>query len=67
MYGWGGFYDSVDVTTGASRYYLALDQGMVIVALANEAAQRQAQKYFSRGYIQDTLRPLMAMEEFLPG
>ena len=28
------------------------------------AAQRQAQKYFSRGYIQEALRPLMAMEEF---
>ena len=43
VYGEGGFYDAVDVVTGTvSRYYLALDQGMVMAALANELPQRPA-------------------------
>jgi hypothetical protein len=68
VYGWGGFYDSVDVVNGtASRYYLALDQGMVIVALANELRNDKLQKYFSQGYVQRALRPLTAMEEFTAG
>jgi hypothetical protein len=67
LYGRGGFKDSVNVTTGqiADRY-LALDQGMVIAAIANELLDGRF-----RDYLAVTLRPslksLMAMEEFGAG
>ena len=49
-YGEGGFYDAVDVDTGqVSRYWLALDQGMIMAALANELTGDRLQRYFSRG------------------
>ena len=49
MYGEGGFYDAVDVVTGTvSRYYLALDQGMVMAALANELRNDRAPATSSR-------------------
>ena len=45
LYGRGGFKDSVNVATGqiADRY-LALDQGMVIAAAANELLDGQLQR-----------------------
>ena len=68
VYGWGGFYDAVDVKTRkASRYYLALDQGMIMAAIANELRNDKLQHYFTRGEIEQALRPLMAMEEFTAG
>jgi Putative glucoamylase len=37
VYGEGGFFDAVNVDSGqVSRYWLALDQGMVMAALGNE-------------------------------
>ena len=67
-YGWGGFYDSIDVTTGqVSRYYLALDQGMVMASLGNELTGHRLQRYFSRGAVERAVRPLLAMEEFTAG
>jgi len=66
MYGRGGFKDAVNVATGqiADRY-LALDQGMVIAAIANELLDDQLQDYLAT-----TLRPLrrlMAVEQFGAG
>lgn len=66
LYGRGGFKDSVNVATGqlADRY-LALDQGMIMAALANELLDDRLQ-----GYLAPTLAPLaplMAMEEFGAG
>ena len=44
----GGFYDAVDVGTGkVSRYYLALDQGMVMAAIANELGHDRLQRYLA--------------------
>ena len=44
LYGRGGFKDAVNVTTGqVADRYLALDQGMVIAALANELTGDQLQ------------------------
>jgi hypothetical protein len=66
-YGWGGFYDAIDVVSGdVSRYYLALDQGMIMAAIANELRNDRLQRYFSVE-IEQALRPLMAMEEFTAG
>ncbi len=46
--------------------YLALDQGMVIAAIANELLDDQFQDYLAIT-LQPTLQPLMAMEEFGAG
>jgi Putative glucoamylase/Protein of unknown function (DUF3131) len=67
LYGRGGFKDSLNVATGqiADRY-LALDQGMVIAALANELTGDQLQEYLAVT-LETALRPLMEMEEFGAG
>jgi hypothetical protein len=67
-YGWGGFYDAIDVVSGqVSRYYLALDQGMIMAAIGNELRNDRVRHYFSHGEIARAIRPLLAMEEFTAG
>ena len=74
-YGWGGFYDAINVgepETGlnrgqTSRYYLALDQGMVMAAIANELRNDKLQTYFTKGAITKVIRPILAPEEFTAG
>jgi hypothetical protein len=67
-YGWGGFYDAINVQTGvASRYYLALDQGMIMAALGNTLRNDQVRDYFTSGAIEDAIRPLLGIEEFTAG
>jgi hypothetical protein len=67
-YGWGGFYDAIDVRTGkVSRYYLALDQGMIMAAIANELRGDRMRHYFVRGDVQSAIQPLLAIEEFTAG
>jgi hypothetical protein len=67
-YGWGGFYDAIDVVSGqVSRYYLALDQGMIMAAIGNELRNDRVRHYFSHGEIAQAIRPLLAMEEFTAG
>ena len=67
-YGEGGFYDAVNVDTGqVSRYWLALDQGMIMAAIANELTGDRLQRYFTRGAVEEAIRPLLAMEEFTAG
>jgi hypothetical protein len=73
-YGWGGFYDAINVgdpETGegrgqASRHYLALDQGMVMLATGNALLDDQIQRYFARA-VEDALKPLMSREVFTAG
>ncbi len=67
LYGRGGFKDSVNVATGqiADRY-LALDQGMVIAALANELLDDRLQDYLAVT-LEPALAPLMAVEQFGAG
>jgi len=66
-YGTGGFYDAIDVVTGqVSRYYLALDQGMIMAAIANELTGDRFQAYFARE-VEAAIRPLIGMEEFTAG
>ena len=60
-----GFQDSVDVTAGVvSGYILAVDQGMIMAAIANELAEDAMQHAFSDGQVERAVRPLLAMEEF---
>jgi len=46
--------------------YLALDQGMVIAAIANELLDDQLQSYLAVE-LEPALRPLMEMESFNAG
>ncbi|HET9142834.1 glucoamylase family protein [Actinophytocola sp.] len=63
-YGPGGFYDAVNVGTGAvSRTYLALDQGMVLAAATNALRGDVLRRAFTNGPIA-RLRPLIAMEDW---
>jgi hypothetical protein len=67
MYGHGGFKDAVNVATGqVANRYLALDQGMVIAAIANELTDDALQDYLAVT-LQPALQPLMAIEEFGAG
>ncbi|MEV0589045.1 glucoamylase family protein [Nonomuraea sp. NPDC050310] len=64
-YGPGGFYDAVAVRSGVvSRWYLALDQGMVMAALGNELASGNMRRYFGRPDVEASLRPVMEPEEW---
>ena len=64
VYGPGGFYDAVDVGIGTvSKHYLALDQGMVMAALANELGHDRLQGYLARD-LERSVRPLLAQERF---
>ena len=68
VYGSGGFFDAVDVRTGlVSRYYLALDQGMIMAAIANELRNDRMRHYFSHGAVTQRVRPTIAPEEFTAG
>jgi hypothetical protein len=67
LYGRGGFKDAVNLATGqVADRYLALDQGMVMAAIANELTGDQLQGYLA-GTLQPALEPLMAMETFGAG
>lgn len=67
-YGWGGFYDAIDVKTGqVSAYYLALDQGMIMASLANKLRRDSLQRYFTHGQIERVVKPLIAPERFTAG
>ena len=67
-YGAGGFYDAIDVVTGkVSRYYLALDQGMIMAAIANELDGRRVPGVLRAGEVEAAVRPVIGMEEFTAG
>jgi hypothetical protein len=68
VYGSGGFYDAVDVRTGnVSRFYLALDQGMIMAAILNDLRNDRMRLYFTQGPIERRVRPTIAPEEFTAG
>ncbi len=67
-YGPHGFFDSVDVGSGrVSNCELALDQGMIMAALANVLGDGSIQKAFSDGQVAEVIRPLIAPEQFGAG
>jgi hypothetical protein len=64
-YGPGGFYDAVAVRSGTvAKRHLSLDQGMIMGALGNVLGHDVLKRYFVRGEVERTIRPLMRMEEF---
>ena len=67
IYSQFGFHDSVDVSAGVvTGCILAIDQGMIMAAIANELADDAMQHAFSDGPSR-IVRPLLAMEEFSAG
>lgn len=60
-----GFRDSVHVTTGrVSDFVLALDQGMIAAALAQQLRPGLLQRPFSTGGFASRVRPLLERERF---
>jgi hypothetical protein len=49
-----------------SDHYLALDQGMIMAAIANALHGERFRDYFARA-VEDAIRPLLEMEEFNAG
>ena len=65
IYGPYGLYDSVDVATGDVAYrYLALDQGMSLIALNNYLNNGAIQRRFSADPIMKHVEPLLRVEQF---
>ena len=65
LYGDFGFYDAVDPKTGQVAYnYLALDQSMILIALANHLRDGVIQNYFTADPIIQRVLPLLEVERF---
>lgn len=65
MYGPYGFYDSVDVKTGDVAYkYLALDQGMILIALDNYLNNGAIQRRFAADPVMKKVEWLLREEKF---
>lgn len=65
IYGEYGFYDAVDPVSGKVVYrYLALDQSMILIAIANHLTGGAIQDYFAADPIGRRVVPLLALESF---
>jgi hypothetical protein len=65
IYGEYGFYDAVDPITGKVAYkYLSLDQGMLLVSLANYLKNHVIQKYFAQDPIAARALRIIGDEHF---
>lgn len=65
IYGEYGFYDAVDPRTGeVAHAYLALDQSMSFIAMANYLKEGCIQKHFAADKIVQRALPLLAEEDF---
>ena len=65
MYGDFGFYDALNPRSGAVAYnYLALDQSMILIALANYLRHGVIQAYFAADPIMQRVLPLLGAERF---
>jgi hypothetical protein len=64
-YGPGGFYDAVNVGTGAvAKRYLSLDQAMIMGAIGNDLARDVLRRAFVTPAFERAVRPLLARETF---
>jgi len=65
IYGDYGFYDAVDPRSGTAAYkYLALDQSMLFVALANYLGDHWIQERFAADPIMQKVLPIIGAEDF---
>jgi hypothetical protein len=60
-----GFRDSINIDSGvASRFYLSLDQGMIMAAIGNALAGDVLRRAFVAPGVERALRPVVGVEEF---
>lgn len=65
VYGDYGLYDAVDpMTHQVGRNYLCLDQGMILVALANHLKDHAIQRLFAKDPIIQRTLPMLKIEKF---
>ena len=65
IYGEYGFYDSINVRNGhVNSQYLALDQGMILIALANYLKDGAIKEYFHKDEIIRKIEPFLTKEEW---
>ena len=65
IYGEYGFYDAVDPVTGKVVHaYLALDQSMILIAIANAVRDHAVQKLFAADPILQRALPVISVEDF---
>lgn len=65
VYGEYGFYDSINVRNGrVNAQYLALDQGMSLIAIANYLKSGIIKEYFHRDEVGHKAESLLGLEEF---
>lgn len=65
VYGEYGLYDSINVRTGeVSTQYLALDQGMILAAIANYLKNGVIKEYFHQDPIAKGAETLLGLEEW---
>lgn len=68
IYGEYGFYDSVNVATGkVARKYLALDQGMIFIAINNFLNQGAIRNRFHADPLMKQAEKLLSEEKFFEG
>lgn len=66
IYGQYGFYDAVDPISGeVAHQYLVLDQGMILLALANYLGDQCIQNHFAADPIAQKVLPMLKDEKFL--
>ena len=65
VYGEYGFYDSVDPISGrVATQYLALDQSMILISLANHLQDHAIHKRFAADPIAERVLPMLGDEDF---
>ncbi len=65
VYGEYGFFDAVDpISAKVARKYLALDQAMIFISLANYLRDNIVRRYFAADPIAGSVLPIMGAERF---
>lgn len=66
MYGEYGYYDSLNLETGdIAKSYLALDQGMIMLAIANHLHEGVIRRHFHATEIGSSFEYLLSDEDFM--
>jgi hypothetical protein len=67
IYGEYGFYDSITFPNQrVNTQYLALDQGMILIPIANHLKKGVIQEYFHKDPVGKKVKELLGQEDFFP-
>jgi hypothetical protein len=68
IYGEYGFYDTITFPSQkVNTQYLALDQGMTLIPIANYLKKGVIQDYFHKDPVGKKAKELLGQEDFFPG